>query len=92
MKYISNDNFAIETIAGESVIVPVSDNVKTLNSLFTLNEVAEFILTRLQAGMSIAEIVADITICYEIDEASATKDIIEFANLLVERGFFRKES
>jgi len=87
-RYKANNNFAISEAAGESVLVPVSDSVDTLNNLFVLNETGAFIINLMNEGKSLGEIADALVSTYDIDRKTALSDASEYANRVVERGFF----
>ncbi len=87
-KYRANNNFTISEVAGEKVILPISDSVKTLNNLFILNETGAFIVSLMMAGKTQGEIADAIVAEYAIDRATALADVDEYAKEVVSRGFF----
>ncbi|MCQ2229895.1 MAG: PqqD family protein [Bacteroidales bacterium] len=90
-RFKANDNFAISEVAGETVIVPVSDSVDTLNNLFVLNETGAFIINMMNEGKNLGEIADALVASYEIDRETALNDASEYAKRAVERGFFTVE-
>ncbi|MCQ2205061.1 MAG: PqqD family protein [Bacteroidales bacterium] len=90
-KLVSNNNYALSTVAGDTVLVPVSDSVNTLCNLFVLNELAAFIFSRIESGRDVADIIADVVAEYDVDQQRADADVNEFVNGLVDKGFFHFE-
>lgn len=86
-RYRTNDNFTISEVAGEKVMLPVSDSVDKLGNMYLVNETADFVLTRLMDGKSIGETVNELTMEYEIGREVALEDVVRLAETLEERGF-----
>jgi hypothetical protein len=70
--------FVAREVGEELVIVPLSANVAQMNELFTLNETAKFLWEKLGADCSVASLSADLVGAYEIDMATATRDVEAF--------------
>ncbi len=87
-RYKATNNFTISEVAGEKVILPVSQSVDALNNLFVINETGAFIISHLTQGKSIAEIVQAIVATYDVDQATAHADVAEYVQDIVNRGFF----
>jgi hypothetical protein len=62
----------------EYVLVPVTDNIADMNSVFTLNETGAFIWEQINGKRDIEEIIAALTTEYDIDIESASKDVFTF--------------
>ncbi len=62
----------------EYVLVPVSNNIADMDSVFTLNETGAFIWEMIDGKRKLEDIVKALTTEYETDEATATRDILEF--------------
>lgn len=90
-RFKANDNFAISEVAGESVIVPVSDSVDTLNNLFVLNETGAVIIDLMSKGKTLGEIADALVETYDIDRTTALNDATEYAKTVIARGFFTAE-
>jgi hypothetical protein len=66
----------------EYVLVPITDNIADMNSVYTLNETGAFIWDLIDGKRSVDELINCLTEEYEIDKASATNDVFEFINNL----------
>jgi len=62
----------------EYVLVPVTDNIADMDSVYTLNETGAFIWEQIDGSRTIAEIIALLTVEFDIDDDSAKEDIIDF--------------
>jgi hypothetical protein len=62
----------------EYVLVPVTDNIADMNSVYTLNETGAFIWEQIDGIKSIEEIAAALTAEYDIDIKNAEKDVLSF--------------
>jgi hypothetical protein len=62
----------------EYVLVPITNNIADMNSVYTLNETGAFIWDQIDGKRTIEEIIASLTNEYDIDPASAEKDVFAF--------------
>lgn len=62
----------------EFVLVPVTDNIADMNSVFTLNETGSYIWEKLDGTRTIGDIIKDLTTEYDIDAETAEKDVFSF--------------
>jgi hypothetical protein len=62
----------------EYVLVPVSDNIADMNSVFTLNETGAFIWEQIDGIKTVEEIISLLVKEYEIDNGSAEQDVFSF--------------
>jgi methyltransferase-like protein len=62
----------------EYVLVPVANNIADMNSVYTLNETGAFIWEQIDGERTVKEIIAALTEEYEIDEETASKDVLDF--------------
>ena len=62
----------------EYVLVPVTDNIADMDSVYTLNETGAFIWDCIDGTRNIDEITDMITREYEIDRETAIADLTEF--------------
>ncbi|MCF0136876.1 MAG: PqqD family protein [Oscillospiraceae bacterium] len=73
-------------IAGETYLVPIGEAAHSYNGLFALTEVAGFIWDRIPDAVSESDLVNAVLEVYEVDRATAEKDIKEFLGKLREMG------
>ncbi len=71
-------NFVAREVGDELVVVPLSGNVAQMNELFTLNETGKFIWENVVEGRSVDELAVLMTECFEIDKATAERDVDAF--------------
>lgn len=62
----------------EYVLVPVTDNIADMDSVYTLNETGAFIWEQIDGKKSTEEIISAMTEEYEIDKDTATEDVLQF--------------
>jgi hypothetical protein len=62
----------------EYILVPVTGNIADMDSIFTLNETGAFIWETIDGRKTVEEIIHKVVNEFEIDEATATKDVIDF--------------
>lgn len=66
----------------EYVLVPVTNNIADMNSVYTLNETGAFIWELIDDKRSIADLIKEMTLEYMISEDEAERDILEFIEQL----------
>lgn len=76
--------FALRNIAGCEIVVPVGTASDSFNGMITLNDSAAFFWTLLQKETTVDEMVDKTLSEYEIDSATARKDIESFVATLRE--------
>lgn len=79
-------DFILREIAGEAVLVPTGETSQEFNGLVTLSESASFIWQNLEKADSLEAMIQLILDEYEIDEATAKADTIEFISSLIQNG------
>jgi len=62
----------------EYVLVPITNNIADMNSVYTLNETGAFIWDQIDGKKTIEEIISALTDEYEIDPANAETDVFTF--------------
>jgi len=62
----------------EYVLVPVSNNIADMNSVYTLNETGAFIWEQINGEKSVEEIINELTREFEIDYETASDDVLSF--------------
>lgn len=78
--------FVLREIAGEYVIIPTGTTALEFNGLITVNEVGVFLWKLLQEEVTLEELVSKVTEEYEVEEAVAKEDILEFLETLKKGG------
>jgi len=64
----------------EYVLVPIANNIADMNSVFTLNETGAFIWELIDGKRNIEEIIIALTEEYDIDNRSASEDVVSLIN------------
>ncbi len=83
------DGFALKTIAGTNVVVPLGDNTVTFRAVVTLNDSGAFLWRKLIEDTTEEALLKAMMTEYAVDEETARADISEFlenlkkANMLV---------
>ncbi len=62
----------------EYVLVPITNNIADMNSVYTLNETGAFIWDQIDGKKTIEEIISALTGEYDIDPANAETDVFAF--------------
>ena len=68
----------------EYVIVPVSNNIADMESVYTLNETGAFIWEHINGKNSILDIIDALTQEFEINKETASNDVISLIETLKE--------
>ncbi|MCK9478042.1 MAG: PqqD family protein [Firmicutes bacterium] len=78
------EGFILKDIAGESIVVPVGENLVDFGAIIVLNETGVFLWNLLQEENDEAGLLQAILSEYDIDEQAATEDINSFLASLKE--------
>jgi hypothetical protein len=62
----------------EYVIVPVTNNIADMKSVYTINETGAFIWDQIDGKNNVGQIIAALTEKYDIDYSSASGDVFDF--------------
>lgn len=62
----------------EYVLVPVAGNIADMNSVYTLNDTGAFLWELIDGENNVEDMVEALIREYDIDEQSATNDVLEF--------------
>jgi hypothetical protein len=62
----------------EYVLVPISNNIADMNSVYTLNETGAFIWEQINGKRSVEEIISVLISEYDTDLKTARKDVFSF--------------
>jgi hypothetical protein len=61
----------------EYILVPITDNIADMDSVYTLNETGAFIWEQIDGKRTVEEIIDLVIQEYEIDRDSASKDVFD---------------
>jgi hypothetical protein len=64
----------------EYVLVPVTNNIADMNSVYTLNETGAFLWELIDGETSVEDMIEALIREYDIDEKNASDDVLEFIN------------
>lgn len=81
------DGFIVKNVAGSNIVVPTGEQVVNFNGIMTLNETALFLWNEIQNGTPEGELVKKLLDEYDVDEATAKKDVDAFILKLKEAKF-----
>ena len=62
----------------EYVLVPITNNIADMNSVYTLNETGAFIWEHIDGKRNVEDIVAELTNEYDIDKQNAESGVLTF--------------
>ena len=62
----------------EYILVPITNNIADMNSVYTLNETGAFIWDKIDGKRNVEEIIAALTDEYDIDTQNAGEDVFSF--------------
>ena len=62
----------------EYVLVPITNNIADMNSVYTLNETGAFIWEQIDGKRSVEEIIVKLINEYDIDKQNAEADVFSF--------------
>ncbi|AUG57179.1 PqqD family protein [Acetivibrio saccincola] len=74
--------YIMREVADNYVVVPTGQATVDFNGMITLNETGAFLWEQLAEEKNLEELVENFTKEYDVDEATARKDIMEFVEKL----------
>lgn len=78
------ENFMLRKVAECFVVVPIGAAVAEFNGMINLNEAGAFLWQLMETETTVEDVVAEMLNQYEIDEATAKKDVEAFVAKLRE--------
>ncbi len=72
------DNFVAKEVAGELILVPLKDEVASMDELFTLNDVGLDIWNEINASADLESIVQSLILRYDVEESVLKQDVASF--------------
>lgn len=82
--------FVKRNIAGSEIVMPVGKTAAEMNSMIALSQTASFLWDCLQKNVTRQELVDAVLEEYEVDEATAEKDIDKFIATLSDNDLLEK--
>ena len=70
-----SESIVTRKTGNEYILVPITDNIADMNSVYTLNETGAFIWDKIDGKRNVEEIIAALTDEYDIDTQNAEKDV-----------------
>ncbi|MBQ1310265.1 MAG: PqqD family protein [Blautia sp.] len=83
--------FILRNVVGEYILMPVDDKIAEFNGTVLMNKLSAFVWEKLQTSVSREEILGDILQEFEIDEATASKDLDELLAGMQELGILEAD-
>ncbi len=77
-------------IAGETIIVPITNRVGDLDSIFTLNEVGTMIWQLIDGRRTAKQIVEALHQAYDVEAEEAARDTVDFLESLETEGLIKE--
>ena len=87
--YNKNPDVVYRVIAGEALLVPISQDTQIAGRLFSLNETGAFIWELIDGERNLAIILEEILEAHEVVEDTARDDLISLVAELEELGAIR---
>ena len=84
--YKAKDSFAVREFDGDTVLIPIGEQVFVNNSLITLNESALLLWQALENEMNEAQLIKVLTDEFDVSTEQAATDIDLFLNKLIGAG------
>ena len=84
-KFQANSNFILREIAGDYILVPTGDAIKSFNGLISLNETGAFLWNLLEQKRTLAELSEFMAKEYEMTAEECETDIREFLEPALEK-------
>ena len=86
LKSIPSHSPAVVTrkTGNEYVLVPVTDNIADMDSVYTLNETGAFIWEQIDGRRDLESIIELLTSEYDIESATARDDVMDFISKMQE--------
>ncbi len=85
-------DFILHNVAGEYLLVPIGSQVMNLNGLITLNSTAAFVWEMLAEDCSENEIAGAVSEKFNINIASAGRDVNAFLDEIRDMGLLENDS
>jgi len=85
-RFEKNENFIVQELGNEYVLVPLHSQVGDMNHVFSLKGVGAFIWERISTELTVNEIVAMVEQEFDVNYDVAKHDVIEFLSTLAKNG------
>lgn len=81
-----NRNFICREICGEVLLIPVNEEVKLHNGIFSFSKTGAFLMKAFVNGADIPSAASALTKVFDVDADTALQDAGEFAEELIKNG------
>lgn len=81
------NGFVLRDVAGQTVVIATGEASEHFHGMIKLNDTGKVIWQGLAAGKTEAEIAADLTNDFDVDESRAASDVKAFVERMNEQGF-----
>jgi hypothetical protein len=88
-RYIKDPNIVFRKIADECILVPIKQKASEVDSIYTINEVGNFIWEQIDGVKLLSEIRDAIVNEFEVNSEEAEVDLLEFLQQLGKVGAVR---
>lgn len=85
-RYKKNDDIVFRKIADEFLLVPIRNNIRNFESIFTLNDVGTRVWELIDGSRAVSAIRDCIVDEFEVSPETVTNDLQEFLQSLEETG------
>jgi len=89
-RYERNPTFIFRRIVDEAVLVPIHRDVADMECIYTLNDVAAFLWSRLEAPASLDQLQAAVLEEYAAEPEAVASDLPDFLEEMVSVGAIRR--
>jgi len=79
------EDVVTRSIAGETILIPIRDNLADMQGIYTLNPVAEYIWQQLDGKQNLENIASGVSASFEAAPPETGEDMVEFINQLLTR-------
>lgn len=80
------ENFVLRQVAGAWVVLPLGSATLDFNGMLTINESGLLLWRLLEVGKGPEDMVEALLAAYDVDRETATADVEEFLNKLIQAG------
>ena len=86
-----NENFVLRQLADTWVVLPLADKTIDFNGMITLNESGVLLWNALEQGADMDMLVKLLTSEYDVSDAQARTDVVEFVEKLRSSGCLEQQ-
>lgn len=81
-----SEGLVTRSIADETVVVPVRGRLAQLQNLYVLSDVGRHLWDEIDGARTLGSLRASVLLAYDVTEAQAERDLMEFIGAMVEAG------